>query len=484
MPSTVTSPNMGIVVPVVLTDTGPDWATRIYNALYSTIDAHNHASGNGMQVPTAGININADLSFNSYNETTLRSSRYVQQSSALAQGSDVACLYSVSGDAYWNDASGTAIQLTKNHALNATFQNWNTKLTVSGNYTILSTDTYELYFVNTSGGAATINIPASSALTPGRIYILEDWKANSETNSISVVPNGTDKINGANSTYVFQQNGGELTLMTDGAGNWVAEPSGTPWLRAGGINYTGSFSVTASTGLTETATSGNITFNAGGAGVINWQQAGSTIAQVLAAGLGIGGTALLAFSGTNVNLLQTILNWTGGSGRLQSNGTDIASIVAGGLAIGGTAAPTITSGSGAPATSPPNGSIYLRTDGGNATLAIYARQSAAWSNIASGLTAIVSETQRTVTSSYTVDNSGSDYEILCNGAGAITITLPTPTAGRVIKVTDISGNCQTNNITLAQHASEKISGVAASRVLQTNWGSWTVTSNGTDWFLD
>ena len=43
-----------------------------------------------------------------------------------------------------------------------------------------------------------------------------------------------------------------------------------------------------------------------------------------------------------------------------------------------TAAPTVTSGTGVPATTEPNGSIFLRTDGTTADLAIYARISGAW----------------------------------------------------------------------------------------------------------
>ena len=40
--------------------------------------------------------------------------------------------------------------------------------------------------------------------------------------------------------------------------------------------------------------------------------------------------------------------------------------------------PTITAGAGAPSASAPNGSVYLRTNGGTADLAIYVRQGGAW----------------------------------------------------------------------------------------------------------
>lgn len=43
-----------------------------------------------------------------------------------------------------------------------------------------------------------------------------------------------------------------------------------------------------------------------------------------------------------------------------------------------TAAPTLTSGTGAPSSAEPNGSVYLRTDGTNADDTIYVRAGGAW----------------------------------------------------------------------------------------------------------
>ena len=39
--------------------TYPDWATRIYNALFTTIDQHDHTSGKGVLITTAALNVNA-----------------------------------------------------------------------------------------------------------------------------------------------------------------------------------------------------------------------------------------------------------------------------------------------------------------------------------------------------------------------------------------------------------------------------------------
>lgn len=92
-------------------------------------------------------------------------------------------------------------------------------------------------------------------------------------------------------------------------------------------------------------------------------------------------------------------------------------------------------------------------------------------------------TTRTITANLTLDTTTTDYLILCNQSGAISITLPTPVVGRVFVIKDISGTAQTNNITLVRHSTEKIEGLAASKILETNWGSWTIGTNGTDWYM-
>lgn len=91
-------------------------------------------------------------------------------------------------------------------------------------------------------------------------------------------------------------------------------------------------------------------------------------------------------------------------------------------------------------------------------------------------------TTRTITGNLVLDTTTTDDIIFCNMSGAISITLPAPVIGRVFTIIDIAGTANTNNITLIRHASEKIEGLAASKILQTNWGSWNITTNGTDWF--
>lgn len=92
-------------------------------------------------------------------------------------------------------------------------------------------------------------------------------------------------------------------------------------------------------------------------------------------------------------------------------------------------------------------------------------------------------TTRTITGNLTVDTTTTDFIILMNPSGAITVTLPTPTCGRELWLKDISGNLQTNNVTLARHASERIEGLSSNRTLLTNYGAWHVFSDCTDWWF-
>jgi hypothetical protein len=77
--------------------------------------------------------------------------------------------------------------------------------------------------------------------------------------------------------------------------------------------------------------------------------------------------------------------------------------------------------------------------------------------------------------------SGTTYIVDCSAAR--TITLPAAAANASFTVKDSTGQSFTNNITIARAAAESIEGVAASKILQSNWGSWTFVCNGTNWFI-
>lgn len=85
-------------------------------------------------------------------------------------------------------------------------------------------------------------------------------------------------------------------------------------------------------------------------------------------------------------------------------------------------------------------------------------------------------------SSNTSAVSGNTY--LCNtSGGAFNVTLPTPVSGAFINIKDSTGSFNTNNLSILRNAAESIEGLAATKVLQTNWGAWSFFSDGTNWFM-
>lgn len=81
--------------------------------------------------------------------------------------------------------------------------------------------------------------------------------------------------------------------------------------------------------------------------------------------------------------------------------------------------------------------------------------------------------------------TASDGEVvLVDTSVARTITLPAPTLNRQVTIKDSIGTASTNNVTIARSAGGvKIEGVAVDKLLQSDWGSFTLVANGTDWFL-
>lgn len=83
----------------------------------------------------------------------------------------------------------------------------------------------------------------------------------------------------------------------------------------------------------------------------------------------------------------------------------------------------------------------------------------------------------------TLTAADSNKVYLVNTGAARSITLPTPAAGLNFYIKDSTGTCATNNISIIRAATEQIEGVAATKILQTNWGSWRIISDGTNWFF-
>lgn len=113
MPNVTISPNMGMPVPNVGVDPGPDWANNINSSL-SIIDGHNHSLGEGVQITPDGLNISSDLSFEGNNATVVRSVRFLSQISPLVGISpDLDCIFVSGVDLYYNDGNGNTVRITQ-----------------------------------------------------------------------------------------------------------------------------------------------------------------------------------------------------------------------------------------------------------------------------------------------------------------------------------------------------------------------------------
>ena len=75
------------------------------------------------------------------------------------------------------------------------------------------------YFLNTTGGAITFNLPAGSA---GDIISMADYAATWQTYSVTVSPNGTDKIGSLNENATLSTEGQSVTFVyVDGVQGWI-----------------------------------------------------------------------------------------------------------------------------------------------------------------------------------------------------------------------------------------------------------------------
>jgi len=112
----------------------------------------------------------------------------------------------------------------------------------------------EGYFANTSGGAFTMNLPAGTA---GNIVSVVDYTNTFQTNSLTISPNGSQKIGGVNADFSATTEGQSLTFVyVDDTEGWknvqdsTSNAVGNPFIVAtGGTETTcGDFKIHTFTG--------------------------------------------------------------------------------------------------------------------------------------------------------------------------------------------------------------------------------------------
>jgi len=82
----------------------------------------------------------------------------------------------------------------------------------------------EGYFVNTTSGAVTVNLPAGTA---GAVVGIKDYANTFDSNNVTVAPNGSDKIGGSTTDAILSTEGIALTLVfIDSTQGWLVTDSG------------------------------------------------------------------------------------------------------------------------------------------------------------------------------------------------------------------------------------------------------------------
>ena len=113
----------------------------------------------------------------------------------------------------------------------------------------------EGYFVNTTGGAVTVNLPAGTA---GAVVAVKDYANTFDTNAVTLVQNGSDKVGGSTVNPTLSTEGIAVTLVfVDSTQGWLVTDNGTqdtaPTLKyvtatGGSIATSGDFKIHTFTG--------------------------------------------------------------------------------------------------------------------------------------------------------------------------------------------------------------------------------------------
>jgi len=171
---------------------------------------------------------------------------------------------------------------------------WNTT-PKTATFTAVSGDGF---FANTTGSAFNMNLPAGSA---GAIVSVADYAGTWQTNNLTVVPNGTDKIGGINANAVLNTEGQSVTFVfVDSTQGWINIQDSTSNVRSenficASVSGSGNAITTAGCGNYKLATftgPGNFTVNC-----ISSTPANNELEYIIVAGGGGGGGQYIAGGG-------------------------------------------------------------------------------------------------------------------------------------------------------------------------------------------
>ena len=122
-----------------------------------------------------------------------------------------------SGDTFTIPSGATITNAGTASGFGATGEiSWDTTVKTTGTFTATAGVGY---FLNTTGGTITVNLPAGAA---GSSVALADYAATWQTSNVSVNPNGSEKIGGVAAGLILDTEGQSVTFVyIDGTQGWV-----------------------------------------------------------------------------------------------------------------------------------------------------------------------------------------------------------------------------------------------------------------------
>jgi hypothetical protein len=147
------------------------------------------------------------------------------------------------------------------------------------NYQILATDR-TVATSTTLTASRTWTLPAASSVNAGQHLYVQDFKGFvSNTNTLIIIRNGSDNINGGTGSQTINNANGGFLFISDGVSNWSAQALGAQATSGvASINgQTGNPSIVSGTAITVSTTGGNITVANAGATSVNNQTGAAVV---------------------------------------------------------------------------------------------------------------------------------------------------------------------------------------------------------------
>ena len=209
----MTTTNMALSLPTTSVTPGPTYAD-LNNSAFDLVDAHDHTTGKGVRIPSAGLGINATVEFNDNGASEIT---FLAFTASAAPSATKAVYVNSSNDLYYRNASGTSVQLTSGASIASVGSGVITySLLGAYPYSVTTGNAQQILGVDT-GSARTLNLPAA---TNAMAFWVKDVIGSAATNNISIVPAGADTIEGVASTWLMDSNYSVHGFVSDGTSKW------------------------------------------------------------------------------------------------------------------------------------------------------------------------------------------------------------------------------------------------------------------------